>query len=121
MSLSPIQIVTAICPNLSASPSCDVFIEMAETELDRCFFGTLWARAVALKASHMFVLSQRSLGESGSVSSKSEGHLSLSFSSNVGSDDLDQTSYGKELQSLIAKSGASVSVVGGDSYLGECT
>ncbi len=113
MSLTTIEIVTAICPDLASSPAYDVFTKIAEQRTDRGFFGDNYTLAVALRASHMFVLSQRPNGESGMISSKSEGKLSLSFAASNSAKsgvDLTQTSFGVQLLELIENQGPGVSI-----------
>ena len=109
--MTPTQIITAICPALAADANVSIYLQMAEEETSGSFFGNSRSRAVALKAAHMYVLSRRSLGEGGSVASKSEGRLSISFS-NSGSDseDLGQTGYGKQLLGLIESGETAISV-----------
>jgi len=108
---SPAEIISVICAPLYADANRDAVISMAETMVSRAYFGVYGDQAVALRASHMYTLSKRSLGESGSVSSKAEGKLSLSFNSgNMGSDDLAQTHYGVQLKSLMNMAGPAFSV-----------
>lgn len=108
MSLSPNQIIKAICPELSGSPSLPVFVEMAAEVTDEGFFGKLYSHAVAYRACHLFSISGG--GNSGNpvmglgqVASMSEGGLSISFATNAANDSsgLDTTKYGKQLLALI--------------------
>lgn len=113
MALTTIEIVTAICPDLAASSSYDILVKIAEQRTDRGFFGDNYTYAVALRASHMFILSQRPNGESGAVSSKSEGKLNISFGANASAKagiDLTQTSFGVQLLELIENQGPGVSI-----------
>lgn len=107
MSLSPDQIIKAICPELSDSPSLSVFIDMAAELTDKGFFGKLYNHAIANRACHLFTISGGAHGDSvlgmGQVASMSEGGLSISFATNAAnhSSGLDTTKYGKQLLALI--------------------
>jgi hypothetical protein len=84
--LSPEQVIEAICPDLSGSPSLPVYLEMAAERTDRGFFGTLYNQALAYMACHLFTLySDTGSGDGGAgsgiypIQSKSEGKLSISY------------------------------------------
>lgn len=107
------QILQAINPDLYNDTNRDVYIELATNQTDRCYFGVNYNLAIALRASHMYVLANRPNGETGQISTKREGDLSVSFSTNKSSgasDDLSQTSYGMQLQTLIKQGLPAVSV-----------
>jgi hypothetical protein len=96
-----IEIITAIAPEHASNASIDIFITIAEGLTSACVFGDNYNFAVALRAAHLMTLAGRN-GDSGQISSKSEGGQSISYSSStVGIDNLNQTSYGKQLQELI--------------------
>ena len=108
MGLSPNQIIAAICPELSGSPSLPVFVEMATEVTDKGFFGGQYSYAIAYRACHLFSVAGG--GKSGNpalglgqVASMSEGGVSISFATNASSDSsgLDTTKYGKLLLALI--------------------
>jgi hypothetical protein len=115
MVLSPNQIIEAICPELSGSPSLPVYLEMAVAATSRGFFGSLYNQAVAYRAAHLFtalgavssstVNTIKELGGGAQITSMSEGGLSVSFAQNSGGGtdtvDLDNTRYGKMLKELI--------------------
>jgi hypothetical protein len=109
MALNPRQIIETVCPGLFASPSLDMFIDMAVELTDRGFFGKLTNYAIAYRACHLFTLTG---GESsgnpalgtGQISSISEGGLSMSFQTSqpdAGNHGLDTTKYGTMLLGLI--------------------
>ena len=110
MSLSPNQIIAAICPELSGSPSLSVFIEMAAEITDKGFFGKMYPYAVAYRACHLYSITgggnsgNGALGM-GQIASMSEGGLSVTFAQNqsaeTNSSGLDTTKYGKQLLALI--------------------
>ena len=117
MALSPTQYLAAICPQLAADANLSVYLEMATNQVSGCFFGTNYNMAVALRAAHIYTLAQRPLGDSGQISSKREGDLSVSYSTTSGEsggDDLNQTHYGKQYMQLAKQSGAAMSVLGAD-------
>lgn len=108
MALTASQILSAIAPQFDTNPNRAVFLEMAAMQTSVSFFGsTKYERAVALRAAHeMMLAATRLLGETGSISSKSEGQLSVGFSgagrtAPKGLESLLQTACGLELIDLI--------------------
>ena len=89
---------------LSGDARVDVWLEMAELRVDKAYFGKQYPLALSYIASHIGTLETRGGGdEVGSVSSKSEGGLSVSYSA-AGSgtdDDLTQTTYGRMYLNLL--------------------
>ena len=121
MSVTPFtveQYIQAVAPALLQDPSLDVYVEMAKERTDRAFYGVKYNHAVALMAAHIaFLLGAGTLGAGsgnaeggsvGSIASKREGDLSVSFGScavasaikNAGDADLSQTRWGLMLISL---------------------
>lgn len=121
MSANPLtieQYIQAVAPALLQDPSLNVFIEMAKERTDREFYGVKYNHAVALMAAHIaFLLGAGTLGagsgnaeggSTGSISSKREGDLSVSYSSpaatlamkGVVDAELSQTRWGLMLISL---------------------
>ena len=104
-------IISAICPELYASASLSIFIDMAMSEISAQYFGTLYQKAIALKACHMFTLSKRAMGAAGGISDMSEGGISLSFAvQNSGDNNLKQTNYGLQYLELVSICGIGISV-----------
>jgi hypothetical protein len=114
MASDPRQIITAICPELAASPSLDVFLGMAVDLTDRGFWGKMYPYAVAYRAAHLFTLTGsaanraasavRELGGGAPVASMSEGGLSVSFAQSAGATDaasLGSTKHGRMLLGLL--------------------
>jgi hypothetical protein len=113
MALSPNQIIAAICPELSGSPSLPVFLEMATEVTDKGFFGKMYPYAIAYRACHLFMVAggEAASGGVGSavaglgqISSMSEGGLSVSLAVGGGAADvggLDTTKFGKMLLGII--------------------
>jgi hypothetical protein len=111
------DIISAICPKLSAASTLSIFIELATDLTSVKYFKANFNMAVALRAAHMFTLSQRNLGEGGSITNKAEGKLSMGFSASktemtATDNDLDQTGYGRQLKSLIAGQFPAIGVLG---------
>lgn len=91
-------------PSIASSPRVDVWLEMAQLRVDRAYFGNTYPLALCYIASHVGTLETRGNGdEVGSVSSKSEGGLSVSYSAAGGgnNDDLLQTTYGRAYMDLL--------------------
>jgi hypothetical protein len=111
MSLSPKQIIAAICPELAASPSLDVFLGMAAELTNRGFFGETAPYAIAYRACHLFTIAGGDGSNSpvigmGQITGMSEGGLSVSLAASTISDTggLNTTKYGKLLLGLIKSS-----------------
>lgn len=89
---------------LSTNSRVDVWLEIAELQADRNFFGEQYCYAISLLASHTGTLETRGGGdEVGSLSSKSEGSISISYSAGGSGNingDLAQTIYGQKYNSL---------------------
>jgi hypothetical protein len=128
MSLSPEQIIKTICPELSGSPSLQVYLGMAVESVDRGFFGTVYNQAVAYKAAHLFTVmdggsgdteSVKALGGGAPIASVSEGGVSVSFAQTASGTEgaaLGSTKYGRMLMGLIKgrpRMGVNVSGLGG--------
>ncbi len=107
--MNTLEIIGAICPELSKSGNADIFIRMAEENLSRPFFGKQYAYAVAYKACHLYTVTAGSGGSTaaglGQITSMSEGGLSVSFATGSTESDasggLETTKYGKMLLGLI--------------------
>ena len=90
--------------DLAGNARVDVWLEMAQLRADRAYFGDSYPLALCYLASHVGTLDTRGNGdEVGSVSSKSEGGLSVSYSAGGGgtNDDLLQTTYGRMYLDLL--------------------
>ena len=113
MGLSSLEIIKAICPELSGSPSLQVYLDMAVESTSTSFFGTMYHHAVAYKAAHLFTLLDDSkagatgelgaLGGGAPIASVSEGGVSVSFAQNAATDVsvLNSTNYGKTLLGIM--------------------
>ncbi|MGD8707089.1 MAG: DUF4054 domain-containing protein [Nitrosopumilaceae archaeon] len=115
--MSVSTILSTIAPQYDSLVSRSEFISLAETQVNRCWFRNKADLAVALMTAHMisvFTSSYRQDGTGGSVTSKREGDLALSFAQSVnGNSDLNQTSYGKQFQSLMKSGGFFIGCTGG--------
>jgi hypothetical protein len=106
--MSAETIIETICPELSSSPSLQVYLGMAVELTDRGFFGKLAPFAIAYRACHLFTImgggeSSNPAFGTGQIASMSEGGLSVGFATSASSDSggLDTTKYGKLLLGLI--------------------
>lgn len=89
---------------LRTSSRADVWLEMADLQVSRYFFGAQFTLALALFAQHIGALELRGEGaETGAITSKREGDLSVSYAAGAEGDgsDLSSTSYGQQYQRLM--------------------
>ncbi len=103
--MTALQIVAILCPGLYSDANVSSFVALAEEETDAEYFGNNRAKAVALRAAHMWALSQRSgMAPAGGITAMTEGKLSMSFAQNGSNatSDLDQTHYGKQLKAMMS-------------------
>lgn len=102
-------ILSAIAPQFDTDPKRQDHLDLAVLRTSKVCFGVNYTCAIALRAAHTLTLLQNAqsgltTGSSGSIKSKKEGDLSVTFggSSDTGvKGALGQTSYGIELQELI--------------------
>lgn len=119
------DILDVIAPQFPDDAARNLYIELATERTNVCFYKGKTNQAIAYLTAHMMTLSDpngaHSGGESGSVASKKEGDLSISFAplgggANAGnsgiSPDLSQTHYGTQLAGLRKGSGMFMSVTG---------
>ena len=106
--MTAVEIIQTICPKLANSPSLLQFVQVAKESLDSRFFGKMYEQAVAYKASHLFTLTgddtsvQAQIGAGGSLTSYSEGGISIGFSADSNdTNELSSTKYGRMLLALI--------------------
>lgn len=105
--------IDQLCPELSLAPNVDMFILMAKKVLSESVFGSDYNYAVALRASHDYSMSKREPFETGLLTSKTEGKLSMSFWNSVDAKSkktLHLTTYGRALLELIGTKGLRFSV-----------
>jgi hypothetical protein len=108
------EILTALCPSLMTSGISDLYIDIATEETSADFFGKYYSYAIALRSAHIYTLDvSRPNGDAGLITAKAEGRLQMSFLHNMtraSKSDLNMTSYGQRLQSLIRSLGPIASV-----------
>lgn len=101
MALSALQQVTLLAPSFATNANVNLYLDQAREMFDSSYWGIYLEKAVALQACHSMALALdplRAGGVAGSVTAKSEGSLSISFSSGgAGASDLGQTRFGLEL------------------------
>lgn len=107
MAATPEDIAKAkafMVPDIASNGRVDVWLEMAALRADRGYFGASYPLALCHLASHIGTLETRGNGdEVGSLTSKSEGGISVSYSP-AGSgtdDDLLQTIHGRHYLNLL--------------------
>lgn len=105
--------IGALAPKLTISPSKEVYIDMAEQATNPGFWGVKYNQAVALLAAHIWYLScpedeassegsgGANIGVTGSITSKREGDLAVSYGgvsasadTSAADSDLMQSRYG---------------------------
>jgi hypothetical protein len=100
------EFLAAIAPSIPDNSTTDLFIEMAENEVNENIFGTLYNQAVAYLVAHNFTISQGSSTSSisgGGIKRKKAGQEELEYhspSSSSGSGGLGLTSYGQKFLEL---------------------
>lgn len=120
MALTIEQILDAIAPKFASDANKQDHISLARLRTSTTCFGNKYNYAVALRAAHTLTLTSNTnigTGSSGSISSIREGDVSISYGSrgtSTGSD-LDNTSFGQELQQLIKSNIVGVSITGNTS------
>lgn len=112
-------VLSVVAPQFNSTPQRDAYLRLSENQTSRCFFGVNADLAVALRAAHMISLNTsllRANGETGAISSKKEGDLSIGFVAGAGQGiyDLDQTHYGKQLKGLRKGTNSFIGVTGGN-------
>lgn len=110
------DILTAIAPSFSASPSAATFIELATGKTDATFFGSHYDEAIAFRAAHMWAMSKRNPNEAGALLSRKLGPASTSYypAGSGGTSNLALTTYGRMLLDLILGLGPQARVTGAD-------
>jgi len=118
--LSVQEYLQAVAPTVAADASVAVYIQMAEERTNKEFYGHKTNQAIALLAAHIAFLftavpnshgagsGSTEGGSTGSITSKREGDLSVSYGSgavsasagNLGDAELSQTRWGLMLISL---------------------
>lgn len=76
-----LRYVQVIAPNLYADENIGVFCDMAIERCSKTFFGNLWNQATAYLTCHLITMAKRDSDETGSISSKHEGNLSVTYNS----------------------------------------
>lgn len=111
--------LSVIAPQFDSEANRADYIALAVNRVNRCWYGENADLATALWAAHMMALNlndNRQNGETGAISSKKEGDLSINFVAGAGQGiyDLDQTHYGKQIKNLRSGGGFFLGVTGGN-------
>lgn len=116
MAMDALSHLALLAPTLALNANASAYVEQAREELSDCFFGTNYEKAVALLTAHTMTMAldpMRAGGTAGSITSKSEGQLSVGFSAGSASgSDWGQTSYGMALSRLMQSGGVGFMVTG---------
>lgn len=93
----------------------DVWLEMASLRVSKEYFGSAYPLALSYMAQHIGVLDQRNGDEVGSITSMSEGGISVSYSPAGGgtNDDLLATNFGRAYLDLRSSKRPGFLVTGG--------
>lgn len=108
------EYVEILCPELAQYHDAKSFIDLAKTLTSSGFFGDMYEYAVALRAAHLYTIFINRQGEGGSVVQKTEGRVSITYSTDRQSSDneLSTTAYGLQLLSLMKNKGTVGIIVG---------
>ena len=113
--MSKSAVFDTIAPAYADDPDANNFIDLATLRTSQSKFGNKYNLAVALRAAHMITLRDRTGGDGGTITSKSEGSLSVSYSAPArasGDTDLMLTHFGQQLKGLIRGTIVSPTVTG---------
>lgn len=108
-----LRYVQVIAPNIYADSRIGSFVDMSIDRCSKSFFGKLWAQACAYLSCHLFTMAKRDDDETGSISSKREGNLSVTYNSVSAYSDgeFSLTTYGRNYLTLL-KSRKSIFIAG---------
>lgn len=117
MALTIDQILSTKCPDLYADPNRATYIALAKDRVSSCAFGLNYNLAVALLAAHDYTMDSRTLASAGTISSKKEGGLSISYGGISAVGDLEQSTYGMAFKRLAKSSRLGIAVLGSNDTL----
>lgn len=102
-------------PDLAKNLRVDVWLELADVQVNSDVFGAAYPHALALMAQHIGCLENRGAdGNSGAVTSVREGDLSVSYAQASGGDSYwNSTSYGQQYQALLRQYSRRPGITGG--------
>lgn len=104
----------AVAPAFASDARYPVFLEIAEDRCDRGYFGESWTKAMAYLTAHLMEMSSRNGSESGPVTSRREGDISVTFAAAEQNDsDLYMTTFGKMYLALLNGRSPGVVLSGG--------
>jgi hypothetical protein len=115
---TPVEWITVIAPTMSVTSGYSLYIDEAAVITSSGYFGNSWAKAVALRAAHEWVLNSRRGGQSGVETYLMEGRLSKSYGGvGVIRDGLQLTNYGMQLLDLMDSRPMSVGTIASETVL----
>lgn len=100
MPYTPSQLLDVLASQYATDPNKDIYLEIATSRTSTCAFGEKYNYAIALRAAHLLMIRDQK-GIAGQTTSRREGDLAETYNNKTNSSDLENTSYGQELQSLI--------------------
>lgn len=124
-----IEQIMATYPGISDDPDLALFIDLAKTQTGSSFYGSRYNEAVALRAAHNLVMSkpvEYASSMSGGIAAKRQGGVAVEYNRASGDNNndpsgLSQTTYGKQLITLMRMSDTTIGVVGGAIFSGGTT
>lgn len=116
--MSASSVLSIIAPQFNDVSNRNDFLSLAILQISSDWFADKYDLAVAYLTAHMMSLDTsllRQNGETGAISSKKEGELSITFSSSnsKGDGNFNQTHYGKQYAQLRDSCGFIVGITGG--------
>lgn len=103
----------AVAPAMASDTRYTVFLDLASDRVDRGYFGASWTKAMAYMTAHLMEMSNRNGSESGTVTSRREGDISVSYAASQQNDgDLYLTTYGKLFLALLNSLSAGAEISG---------
>lgn len=109
------EYISFLCPALAADMNSDMYVGIAEELCSEAFFGDKLNYAIALRACHNYTMDKtRPSGESGTVTQRTEGKVSVSFASAGNTTFLSATTYGERYKELMRSMGPFALTSGGE-------
>lgn len=109
------EYISFLCPALAADPNSDMYVGIAEELCSVDFFGDKLSYAIALRACHNYTVDKtRPTGESGMITQRTEGKVSISYAADHNETFLSSTTYGSRYKELMRSMGPFAISSGGE-------
>ena len=118
--MSASSVLSIIAPQFDTIANRNEYINLAELRVNRCWFREKADLAVALMAAHLITLNTtRTDGDAGTITSKREGDLSVTYAvtPSNGDSSIGMTHYGLQFKELRDECGFIFGVTGGNDYV----